>query len=215
MTRRPDGSTYIKGTLNAMATSRSADRLTGPLDNETILNVATLLQAEFGSRRSYALHLEPFRMSDDLVASVIDGQVELTRLREQILANVTLEGDVELECVRCLQTYDQPFETTFAESFRQRVDVRSGMQLPDDSATGPDEDDTFAISDNHEIDLREAIRQNVLLELPMRPDCGERCPGPDTLAVNRANGQGEMDDAGDARFSALSALLQQPDPSEP
>lgn len=205
---------YVKGTINAMATSRSSDRLTGRLDNETVVNVASLLQAEIGSRRLYALHLEPFRLSDDLVASAIDGQAELTHLREQILADVALDGHVELECVRCLRPYDQPFTTTFAEPFRQRVDVRSGTQLPGDAASPDEEDETFVISENHEIDLREAIRQNVLLELPMRPDCGESCPGPDTAAVTRVNGQDETDDGGDARFSALSALLRQPDSSD-
>lgn len=53
-----------------------------------------------------------------------------------------------------------------------------------------------------QIDLREPLRQEILVALPMRPDCGPECPGPDVLEVGA-----EDDGVVDARLAALASLL--------
>lgn len=182
------------------------------LVNETLINVAALLQEDVGSRRAYGLELGPFALADEIVATRLTGGVTLTRLRAQILASFHLDGSAEVECVRCLRPYTEAVSTTFAEPFRQSVDVKSGAEIQGSDQLDPEEDDFFLISENHEIDIREAIRQNVLLALPMRPDCGDDCPGPDTAAVRQVNGDGDADDIpADGRFAALSALLDERD----
>ena len=183
----------------------------GPSDtlvNETIINVAALLQEDVGARRVYGLELGPLTLAEEMIATRLEGEVTLTRLRGQVLGSFQLAGTAEVECVRCLRSYEETVETTFDEPFRQNVDVRSGAELDASDQFDPEEDDFFVISDNHEIDVREAIRQNVLLALPMRPDCGDLCPGPDTRALELANGDDPDDDEpADGRFAALSALL--------
>lgn len=187
----------------------------GPSDtlvDETVINVASLLQEEVGARRVYGLTLGPLALAEEMVATRLDGELTLTRLRGQVLGSFRLAGTAEVECVRCLRPYEETVATTFAEPFRQKVDVRSGAEIDASDQLDPEEDDFFEISDNHEIDIREAIRQNVLLALPMRPDCGDECPGPDTRALSLANGDDPDDDApADGRFSALSALLDERD----
>lgn len=184
------------------------------LVDETDINVAALLQEEVGSRRLYGVRLGQMALADDIVSTRLDGQVTLTRLRGQILAAFQLAGTAEMECVRCLRRYEETVATSFAEPFRQSVDVKSGAEIRSSDQLDPEEDDFFEISENHEIDVREAIRQNILLALPMRPDCGETCPGPDTGALNAANGT-DADDttAGPGTFAALSALLDERDGS--
>lgn len=195
-----------------MVTQRVDDSAANMLVNETLINVAALLQEEVGARRVYGLELGPFALADDIVATRLAGQVTFTRLRGQILASFRLAGTAEVECVRCLRPYAEPVETTFAEPYRQSVDVRSGAELQANDQLDPKEDDFFLISENHEIDIREAIRQNVLLALPMRPDCGDSCPGPDTRALLVANGDERDEDVPtDGRFAALSALLDERD----
>lgn len=182
------------------------------LVNETVINVAALLQEDVGSRRIYGLTLGPLALAEEMVATRLDGDLTLTRLRGQVLGSFRLAGTADVECVRCLRSYEETFTTSFAEPFRQSVDVRSGAEINASDQLDPEEDDFFEISDNHEIDIQEAIRQNVLLALPMRPDCGELCPGPDTRALSLANGDDpERDVAVDGRFSALSALLDERD----
>lgn len=169
------------------------------LTNETAINVAALLQELTGSTREYTIHLDAFPLADDLQAARLTGEIELTKLRDEILAAAQLTGQVHLDCVRCLQTYVQDVAFQFVEEYRQIVDVRTGAGLPEPN-TDQAEDDGFEINANHEVDVAEPIRQHLLLTLPMRPDCGERCPGPDMVET----GEEPVDD----RLAALAALLE-------
>ncbi len=63
-----------------------------------------------------------------------------------------------------------------------------------------DDDERFSINDAHELDIREPLRQELIISLPMRPDCGDRCPGPPVIADDGEDGI-------DNRFAALGALL--------
>ncbi|MCA9860562.1 MAG: DUF177 domain-containing protein [Thermomicrobiales bacterium] len=165
------------------------------LYNETAVNVATLLQEPVGSSRSYGLHLDRLELDSDLVARDVNGELRLTRLSDEILANVTATATVGLTCLRCLEQYEQPTKTRFQEEFRIAYDVRSGAAI-----RSSDDDERFAITDAHELNILEPLRQELIVSLPMRPDCGDACPGP---AVVSTGGNDEIDD----RFAALGALL--------
>jgi uncharacterized protein len=204
-------------TKRKMVSQHAEDRTSGELVDETVVNVATLLQDDLGARRTYTIRLDQFPLADELTASRLEGEVTLTRLRDQILAAVDVSGGALVECVRCLRRYEEPVRARFSEPFRQVVDVRTGHALRESRQVDADDDDAFEIDENHLIDLREAIRQNVLLELPMRPDCGDECPGPDLalLAEDDAEDDGVDEGPGDARFAALSALLDGQDAGDP
>jgi uncharacterized protein len=107
---------------------------------------------------------------------------------------------VPLTCARCLREYDQPFQVAFDEEYRQTVDVRTGVGLGSELS----DDEQSLIDENHELDLREPLRQEILIALPMRPDCGADCPGPDVLGAGDDEEPGE---AIDERLAALASLL--------
>jgi len=167
------------------------------LTNDTALNVAALLKEPVGSTRTYRLHLDTFPLSEDLSAADVNGRLKLTRLKESVMASVRASGIADLECVRCLGVYQQPFTTAFDEEFHQTVDLRTGVALAPDV---PVEQDMSTINENHELDVGEVLRQEILIALPMRPDCGAACPGPAATEAGEAGG-------GDERFAALSQLL--------
>ena len=167
--------------------------------NDTAVNVAGLLKGLTGATRTYDLVLDRFPLDEGLVAEGVAGEVRLTRLREAIIARVAGDGTAALECARCLRTYDQRFEVAFDEEYRQTVDVRTGVDL---LPNGDEDDHTSWIDENHELDFGEVLRQEILVALPMRPDCGEACPGPETLAGVEPPGEPV-----DGRLAALAALL--------
>jgi uncharacterized protein len=168
------------------------------LQNDTVINVAALLREPIGASRSIDLHLESLPLDDEgLVARSVEGHVRLTRLSDEILTAIAATAEVELECQRCLETFMQPVDVRFSEEFRIAYDVRTGIGVE-----GETEEDQFEISAAHELDLGEPLRQEMLIELPMRPSCGENCPGPP-----KVGGEDEQDDI-DERFAALSALLE-------
>ena len=172
------------------------------LRNDTAVNVVGLLKSQTGDTRSYRLVLDTFEADAETIARKIVGHVRLTRLRDAITAGVSATGVVSLTCVGCLREYDQPFEVEFDEEYRQTVDVRTGVDLDDE----PGDDELFSrIDENHELDLREPLRQEILVALPMRPDCGPDCPGPDVLEVGGEDGASDV--VVDERLAALASLL--------
>jgi uncharacterized protein len=178
---------------------------TRELHNESAVNVAGLLKAQTGANREYRLHLDELFIDGDTVARDINGDVRLTRLRDSIIANVKATGFAPLTCARCLREYDQTFAVDFDEAYEQTVDVRTGLDLGRDF---PEDEQHSRIDENHELDLREPLRQEILVALPMRPDCGPDCPGPDVTEVGG-------DEAEDERFAALANLLGDDQGKEP
>lgn len=171
------------------------------LENDTVVNIASLLKQDVGSKRDYTLSLDRLALDQDLVATDLTGSVRLTRLRDSVLASGSIAGTTELECARCLNRYDQPFNATFTEEFRQTVDVQGG-EITKSEYTDDDDEPGFEINDAHELDLSEMLRQWIVLDLPMKPDCGELCPGPPEMNTNDAS-------EGDDRFAALKELLDE------
>ena len=169
----------------------------GRLDNDTIVNVAQLLQEQVGASRVYSVSLDWFALDVDVMASQIRGHVRLTRIASGILATGEVDGIGHIECVRCLEIYEQPFHAKFDQEFRPTIDIRTGSPIdPPDPI-----DDIGAINEAHELDIAEPLRQEALLELPMRPVCGDDCPGPEVPE--------DEEDAIDARLGALAELLDE------
>lgn len=169
------------------------------LRNETAINVSGLLKGQVGDTRDFALHLETLVADGEVVARNVGGTVLLTRLRDGVMVTVEATGVAPLMCVGCLREYDQPFDVSFDEEFRQTVDVRTGLGL---GVEIDEEGDQFFIDENHELDVAEPLRQEILVSLPMRPTCELECPGPDVLEVGE-------DAAVDDRFAALASLLKE------
>ncbi len=169
---------------------------TQSLHNDTVINVAALLKEPVGSTRAYGVEIERFELDDELVARRIEGEVRLTRLQDEILANAQLSADVELECDRCLRMYDQRVHTRFSAQYEPTIDVHTGHAVHEID----DEAERFAITEHHEVDLAEPLRQELIVSLPMVAVCGADCPGPEVTSVG-------SDERVDDRLAALEQLL--------
>jgi len=171
------------------------------ITGDTAVHVAQFLQEPVGATRQRSLAADELPLDGDTVARGLQAEVRLTRIPTGILADGRATATVALECMRCLEEYEQPVEAQFADEYRPTVDIVSGVELPpaDDADV-----DTFPIMAEHVLDLGESLRQAILLALPMAPHCREDCPG----LVNEAE---QADEAGDDRLAILGQLL----PSEP
>jgi uncharacterized protein len=170
------------------------------LSNDTAVNVAALLREQTGATRSYRFEIDRLPLDLDLEAVGLSGDLRLTRLTDAILVSITANASVELECQRCLRQFSLPVPIAFDEQFRIAYDVRHGMAI-ESEVEGIDE--RPEISENHELDFREPLRQEVIVSLPMRPVCGPDCPGPPPFV--------EEDEDESGQFSALASLLGQTD----
>ena len=168
------------------------------LDNDSVINVAALLREEIGATRTYRFFFDRFRLDDDLDAVGLAGTVRLTRVSDAILVTVKGTTSVELECQRCLNSFALPVSIDFDEQFRIAYDLRSGTAIDSELE---DMDERPEITENHELDFSEPVRQEIILAFPMRPVCGPDCPGPPAFAND------DDDDGLDGQFAALASLL--------
>lgn len=170
-------------------------------------NVAQLFRAPIGATRSYEIQEEHLQV-DEWQVDNLRGAIRLTRLRGELLLQGWLEGQVILECSRCLEPYAQLLHMDMEVEFRPSVTILA----EDESAELAEEEDGVYFLDGHHIlDLQEPIREQVILNLPMqplcRPDCAGLCPicGEDR---NKGLCPGHPEQV-DERMAALAALLPQ------
>jgi uncharacterized protein len=171
-----------------------------------IFNVAQLMKSPVGTALNYDIDEENVRLDEDLkVIGPIVGHVRLRRINQGLLADGWVDLTLEFECTRCLKHFEQQMHVPFEERFYPTLDVVTGVAL-----TPPDDgEDAFPIDAHHLIDITEAVRQQVLLDIPMvtlcKEDCAGLCPqcGKD-LNEGSCTCQPEID----ARLSVLQSLLQ-------
>jgi uncharacterized protein len=177
-----------------------------------IFNVAQLMKSPVGTSLHDDIDEEDVQLDEDLkVMGPIVGHVRLRRINQGLLADGWVDLTLEFECTRCLTHFEQQMHVPFEERFYPTLDVVTGVALtpPDD------EEDAFPIDAHHLVDLTEAIRQRVLLEIPMvtlcKEDCAGLCPqcGKD-LNEGPCNCQPEVD----ARLSVLQSLLEKQEPNK-
>src|SRR5690242_3155430 len=89
--------------------------------NDTRVHVAQLLQEQVGAVRQRPIALDELPLDEGLVARDVTGNARLTRIPAGILAKGNLSATVELECIRCLEPFDQPVEAEFADEYRPTI----------------------------------------------------------------------------------------------
>ena len=135
------------------------------------INVSQLLKEPIGGTRHHEL-TEMVDIDNNGRSRLVHAKVDLLRTQRGILVRAVMQTEVELECSRCLSTFDHPVTLKIEEEFIPTIDIITGANLP------PAEDPGAFIVDEHQvIDLTEAIRQYAVLAEPIKPLCREDCPG--------------------------------------
>ena len=191
---------------------------TGPL----IFNVAGLLRDFEGAHRDYDFEQDVLNMGLEegekpAQATNVTGHIRFTKVRGSVLAQGEGEADVVLECVRCLNDFDYHVHYDIEEVFRPLIDITTGYPVKTESL---EEESDLKLDANHLLNLGEAIRQQILVSLPINPLCGDDCPGLYNV-LDRINASGDENEAEtatedeeaeseviDKRWAALSKLLE-------
>ena len=165
------------------------------------INVSGLLKSSFGTSREYRID-DNIKIGDSDCR--VQGEVNLTRTNRGILTRARLHTEVEVTCCRCLKRFASPLEIDFEEEYFPVIDVNSGVAL-----SLPEEPGCFTIDTRHILDLSEAVRQYVLLVIPMKPLCREDCAGICSVCGRNLNDGkcGCKVTEIDPRWSKLSKLL--------
>jgi uncharacterized protein len=98
-----------------------------------------------------------------------DFRVEKSGVRVTVRGTVT--SAAHLECVRCLRPFDLAVVADFTVFAEQSGKARRAEQAD------LERDHHMLFHDGRRLDLRESVRESLLLELPITPYCREDCPG--------------------------------------
>ncbi len=117
-----------------------------------IIDVSKLTSEPIGTTWRYG-----FRETGE---SPFSGEVTLLRTDKGIFVSGTVDTMFKAVCSRCLVPMEQPLTLHIEEEYSSDAD-----------------ESAFTISGGKEIDLSEAVRQYLLLAIPMKPLCREDCAG--------------------------------------
>lgn len=139
-----------------------------------LYNVAQLLKASPGSdlRQDFAGDIS---LGDDAAQTVgpVHGHARFQKTNQGILAAGDFAATVRLQCVRCLDDFEQTLQIPFSELYLPTVDLATGRPIPDAAK----DDESFSIDLHHHLDLTEMLRQQIILALPAQPLCRNDCLG--------------------------------------
>jgi uncharacterized protein len=118
---------------------------------------------------------------------------------------------LHLTCARCLEPFQTPVDVAFEEEYQPEIDIMSGLP-----SRTPRSDTASSISANHTLDLRNALRENILLAVEMIPLCTPDCRGLcATCGTNLNNESCSCPPAEEpSPFVALQALLGGAEPEK-
>ena len=171
-----------------------------------LFNVAQLMKSDVGTS-----FVTDFQEADEVildddfkVIGPIKGHVRMRRTNQGLLVDGWVDLTLKLTCTRCLKDFEQPMHVPFEELFYPTIDVFTGMPVP-----ALDEEESFPLDDHHQLDLTEAVRQNILTALPMVTICQEDCQGLCPQCGKDLNfGPCACKPEVDSRLSILEQLLQ-------
>ncbi|MDD5093357.1 MAG: DUF177 domain-containing protein [Dehalococcoidia bacterium] len=162
------------------------------------INVSQQLMGPLGDRRTYSI--DEFTPEGYSVKAL----VTLVRTNRSILVTGQAKTASHSICSRCLEEFEHSLAFKIEEEFFPARDV-----VTDEPLLTSEEIDGFTIGQDHIMDLSEAVRQNIQLNLPIKTICQPKCAGLCQQCGHNLN-HGPChcsEEPADPRWSALREIL--------
>jgi len=98
-------------------------------------------------------------------------EIQLEGVAEGVLVTATVGGPVTGECARCLEPFASVMKVSFQELFML------GGDEPAPQVEGEQDADSYRLDPSGLLDLEPALRDAIVLELPLSPLCEAGCQG--------------------------------------
>jgi uncharacterized protein len=167
-------------------------------------NVSQLLKEGVGARRSYSLDetLEPLLETG---TTRVKGEITVTRIDNGVWVSGHMEANASSLCGRCLTSAEYTVRFRLDDEFLPTVEMDGGAPA---GASDDVKEDTFTLDSHHTLDLTEAARQYVIINIPMKPLCRQNCAGLcSTCGTNLNDNTCDCQNSIDSRWSPLLGLL--------
>lgn len=133
-------------------------------------NVAQLLSGPMGAVRKRKVY-GSLDSVDGLPQTEVSGSVEIMRTDRGVLVRGTVTATLNLECVRCLDQFQEMVRISLEEEYisAHRVNGRAERKAL--------QADNLLVDSNNLLDLEPALREYASLNSPLKPVCRPDCPG--------------------------------------
>ncbi len=169
------------------------------------LQVGYLLTEGPGFSREIPLQIpQRVHVAEDLYLESLSGHLTLTRTKEGILAQGTLQVQHGRECDRCLEEFVHGFALPVAELYASPADPEKSV---------------FSVDSSGDIDLAPLLREEIIIEEGYRVICHDLCRGISSESGSNLNDEPETVEvdshnlgsyaAIDPRLAILKQLLDQ------
>ena len=167
------------------------------------IQVGFLLSEGPGNSRQIPIFFpQRVQVDDDLYLESLAGDLVLTRTKEGILVQGSVDASHKRACDRCLESFTRSIDVELAELFAYPPDAAKSV---------------FSIDGNGEINLAPLLREEVLIEESYRAICREGCRGLSAETGQNLNSENDAlaeyplrDDVSaiDPRLAVLKTLLK-------
>ncbi len=127
------------------------------------INIGFLINQPIGYSRVLPFDLDEIDMGNELFMHAVNGSVDLIRTHDGLIAQMVFNAEVESECSRCLEHFQNKIYSEFEEYFTFPY-------------VEPSEDE-IKVPENGNIDIKPILRDYLLMEMPINPVCQPDCRG--------------------------------------
>jgi len=114
------------------------------------------------------------------LTSPVHVKLKLMNTGGTVLVSGTLKTTVRMICSRCLKIFDLPISLSIEEEYSKRQSPPRVGKAGEEIEL-KEKDFVFEIGEDNIIDLDEAVRQNILVDLPIKPVCNKACKLPEIV----------------------------------
>lgn len=120
--------------------------------------------AQIGIKDSYDFQSEsPFVIDSENDIVMFKGNVKLTRLPEELMAEYKIEYLANTQCARCLKRFERKGARQFTREY-----LIEGVDP---------EGEKLSVNKNYQIDIGLPIYEELIFDIPMKPLCDKDCKG--------------------------------------
>ncbi|MBD3422327.1 MAG: hypothetical protein GF398_19615 [Chitinivibrionales bacterium] len=150
------------------------------------------------SERTSQLPIDSRLLEQGVFKKDVACRARIDRIQQQIHIRLTYQAEIEFECSRCLNFFSHCISDSFYLIVKQRQSLASQEENDDDFV------ELYYEADAEEIDISDAVRDEIITSLPMKPLCDESCAGIDSTRFAQKNRNSGEDV--DPRWDALWKL---------
>jgi len=128
-----------------------------------LINVGFFQNLPIGSYRDFLFEFPTLELPPDLSLTEFAASAHVSRTPQGLLFECQVATSTPLECVRCLEPFEQKLGSEFEEvyAYKTRNFTESGLYVPEDG----------------NIDLGQLFREYLMLAMPIKPLCRPDCQG--------------------------------------